>query len=69
MKINEIRGTGMRRVLILAAVFCYGIAGAPAAEAVTVYVSNEKDNTISVIDGDTYKVTATIPVGQRGRRL
>ena len=37
------------------------------AEAFTVYVSNEKDNTISIIDGNSYEVTATVPVGQRPR--
>jgi YVTN family beta-propeller protein len=69
MKISGNWGARIRRVLILAAVFCYGITGAPSAEAITVYVSNEKDNTISVIDGDTYKVTATIAVGQRPRGI
>ncbi|MFQ5766225.1 MAG: hypothetical protein ACE5GT_14990, partial [Rhodospirillales bacterium] len=59
----------MTRGLIFAAVLGFGVAGAQAAGAVTVYVSNEKDNTISVIDGDTNKVTATIPVGQRPRGI
>ena len=42
--------------------------GSPAA-ALTVYVSNEKDNSISVIDADKMEVTATIPVGQRPRGI
>ena len=35
----------------------------------TIYVSNEKDNTISVIDSDTNKVVDTINVGQRPRGI
>ena len=35
----------------------------------TIYVSNEKDNTISVIDSLTNKVTETIKVGQRPRGI
>ena len=33
------------------------------------YVSNEKSNTVSVIDTDTWTVTATIKVGQRPRGI
>src|ERR1043166_6690520 len=43
-------------------------AAAPAA-AVTAYVSNEKSNTVSVIDTDKWAVTATIKVGQRPRGI
>ena len=32
-------------------------------------MSNEKDNTITVIDADTLKVTSTIPVGDRPRGI
>ncbi|MEO1543261.1 MAG: YVTN family beta-propeller repeat protein [Pseudomonadota bacterium] len=39
------------------------------AIADTVYVSNEKDNTISVIDADTKKVIKTVKVGQRPRGI
>ncbi|MFK7859904.1 MAG: PQQ-dependent catabolism-associated beta-propeller protein [Granulosicoccus sp.] len=35
----------------------------------TIYVSNEKDNTISVIDGDSLEVVETIDVGQRPRGI
>ncbi len=35
----------------------------------TVYVSNEKDNTLSVIDTTTNKVIDTIKVGQRPRGI
>ncbi|MEO1206009.1 MAG: YVTN family beta-propeller repeat protein [Pseudomonadota bacterium] len=39
------------------------------AIADTVYVSNEKDNTISIIDAGTKKVIKTIKVGQRPRGI
>ncbi len=42
--------------------------GRPAA-APTVYVSNAKDNSISVIDADTMAVTATVPVGVEHKGL
>jgi YVTN family beta-propeller protein len=37
--------------------------------AYTVYVSNEKGNSISVIDGATLEVKETVPVGQRPRGI
>ena len=39
------------------------------AFAYTVYVSNEKGNSISVIDGATLEVKETVPVGQRPRGI
>ncbi|MGI9409289.1 MAG: YVTN family beta-propeller repeat protein [Hyphomicrobiaceae bacterium] len=42
---------------------------ARSAEAYTVYVSNEKDNTVTVIDSETLKVTKTFKVGQRPRGI
>jgi PQQ-dependent catabolism-associated beta-propeller protein len=39
------------------------------AGAYTAYVSNEKGNTISVIDTNTWKVVETIKVGQRPRGI
>ena len=41
----------------------------PVAAAHEVYVSNEKDNTVSVIDSRTLAVTRTIPVGKRPRGI
>ena len=32
-----------------------------------IFVSNEKDNTITVLDSDTYQLIKTIPVGRRPR--
>ena len=42
---------------------------ANSAEAFTAYVSNEKSNTVSKIDTDSWKVTKTIKVGQRPRGI
>src|SRR5215467_5407021 len=39
------------------------------AQAYTAYVSNEKGNTVSVIDLDKMEVTATVPVGERPRGI
>ena len=42
---------------------------AQPAYAYTIYVSNEKDNTISIVDGNTLEVTETVPVGERPRGI
>ena len=39
------------------------------AFAFTAYVSNEKGNSISIIDTDKFEVTKTVPVGHRPRRV
>lgn len=39
------------------------------ALAETVYVSNEQDNTVSVVDGGTLSLVGTIPVGRRPRGI
>src|SRR3954447_20890695 len=44
------------------------LAAAPA-HAFVAYVSNEKSNTVSVIDTDSWTVTKTIKVGQRPRGI
>ena len=41
----------------------------PAARAEHLLVSNEKDNTITVIDGATLEVVKTVPVGARPRGI
>jgi YVTN family beta-propeller protein len=43
--------------------------GAADADAYTIYVSNEKDNTVSVIDSDKLAVVATWKVGRRPRGI
>jgi PQQ-dependent catabolism-associated beta-propeller protein len=40
-----------------------------AAQAETIYISNELDNTVSVIDGERLVVTGTIRVGRRPRGI
>src|SRR6267378_1730973 len=57
----------MRRCL-LAGMAAWLAAATPAA-AVIAYVSNEKSNTVSVIDTESWTVTKTIKVGQRPRGI
>src|SRR5258708_8255043 len=45
------------------------LAAAAPAQAYVAYVSNEKGNTVSVIDTDKWAVTNTIKVGQRPRGI
>src|SRR3979411_3006416 len=45
------------------------LAGTLPAGAFIAYVSNEKSNTVSVIDTDKWAVTKTIKVGQRPRGI
>src|ERR1700737_731650 len=45
------------------------LAGTLPARAFIAYVSNEKGNTVSVIDTDKWAVTKTIKVGQRPRGI
>ena len=45
------------------------VFAATPATAYTVYVSNEKGNSLTVIDSATLEVQATIPVGQRPRGI
>src|SRR5690349_24925060 len=40
-----------------------------AAQARELFVTNEKGNSVTIIDGDTLKVTATVPVGNRPRGI
>src|SRR5581483_3038706 len=58
----------MRRFVLLSFLaICLGATG--PARAYIAYVSNEKGNTVSVIDTDKWAVTATIKVGQRPRGI
>ena len=66
-KIMTLVGAGVLMLLMM------GCANTPAATspaapanatAITVYVANEDDNTISVIDGASKQAVATIPVGK-----
>ena len=53
------------RIALLAILIPYGTV----AFSYNIYVSNEKDNTVSVIDSDKLEVTNTVKVGQRPRGL
>src|SRR3984957_20152150 len=59
---SRMRGT----LLTLSALW---LAAASPAWAYTAYISNEKGNTVSVIDTDKWVVTRTIKVGQRPRGI
>jgi len=60
--------TGMQKPRALLAIATLFLLAAPA-HAFIAYVSNEKSNTVSVIDTDTWTVTTTIKVGQRPRGI
>ena len=45
------------------------VGGTGSATAYTVYVSNEKGNSITVLDSETLEVEETIPVGMRPRGI
>ena len=44
-------------------------ASADAAGTGYIFVSNEMDNTVSVIDGESFEIVKTIPTGQRPRDM
>ncbi|TJV06309.1 MAG: hypothetical protein E5Y35_23355, partial [Mesorhizobium sp.] len=50
------------------AILATGVMAGPAS-AYTAYVSNEKDNTITVVDTATMQVVKTVDVGQRPRGI
>jgi YVTN family beta-propeller protein len=52
---------------LIAAVAIAALCVIGSAAADTIYVSNEKDNTITVVDGASLVPVKTIPVGQRPR--
>ncbi|HAQ87466.1 MAG TPA: hypothetical protein DCR78_13615, partial [Pseudomonas sp.] len=59
----------MTRTLLAAAVSCALACASASTLAATAYVSNEKDDTVSVIDLDTLETVETLDVGQRPRGL
>ena len=62
------RGRFARTRNCLLGVGVFALTGTQAS-AFTAYVSNEKSNTISVIDTDKFTVVNTIKVGQRPRGI
>lgn len=62
--------TFLSRINVLAAcALLVGFASAGPANAYKIFVSNEKENTISVIDSEKLEVVHTIPVGNRPRGI
>ena len=59
----------MSRTAIIAAAAVLGLLCSVPARAYVAYTSNERDNTISVIDLDQMKTVKTVPVGQRPRGI
>ena len=55
-------------ILRFVALLLSTVLALPSA-AITVYVSSEKDNTITVIDGDSLEVINTVSVGNRPRGI
>ena len=64
---NEVPYVIMLKLLLTAAAADRLCAQPSLAEKI--FVSNEKDNTVTVLDGDTLKITATIKTGQRPRDI
>ncbi|TJW86818.1 MAG: hypothetical protein E5X43_20335, partial [Mesorhizobium sp.] len=58
----------MQRRACALAIVATGFMAGPAS-AYMAYVSNEKDNTISVVDTATMQVVKTVNVGQRPRGI
>ena len=58
-----------RMILGMILGMCFALAPVAEAGAYKAYVSNEKGNTISVIDTSAWKVVETIKVGQRPRGI
>ncbi len=58
----------MRPLPLLVSILLFLLIASPA-NALLAYASNEKDNTISVIDLATMKVVKTVPTGQRPRGM
>ena len=59
----------MFRLPITASLAAVLMLTASHAFAMTIFVSNEKDNTITVIDGDTLEIKKTIKVARRPRGI
>ena len=57
----------MRWSSMVLALACAGVAG--AAQALEIFVSNEKGNSISIIDGASLELIETVPVGNRPRGI
>lgn len=59
----------LARLSCLSSALALAVVAATPALAYMVYVSNEKDNTVTVVDSETMEVVKTIDVGQRPRGI
>ncbi len=58
-----------RRSIAVGRRLAAALMAASPASAYMAYVSNEKDNTVTVVDTDTMQVVKTIKTGQRPRGI
>ncbi|MGC2342315.1 MAG: hypothetical protein WA453_12185 [Methyloceanibacter sp.] len=58
----------MKRPILIATAALLTCTPVPAV-ALQIFVSNEKDNTVTVIDGKTLEVIKTIPTARRPRGI
>ena len=59
----------MKRPILSATVATLLLGAASPALGDTIFVSNEKDNTVTVVDGKTLEVIETIPTARRPRGI
>src|SRR6478609_416383 len=59
----------MIRFSVIATLAALSLLTATPCSAVTIFVSNEKDSTVTVIDGDTLEVKKTIKTARRPRGI
>jgi YVTN family beta-propeller protein len=59
----------MKRIYAAAVIAAIGNFGSAPVGAATLFVSNEKDNTVTVLDSETLKVVKTIATGARPRGM
>src|SRR5690606_21707727 len=60
----------MRLLTAVSVMALLGLGAASAeAQSYKIFVSNERDHTISVLDGDTFEVIDTIETGRRPRGI
>jgi YVTN family beta-propeller protein len=62
-------GSPMHGKVVSIALLLPMLTAANQSVAGMLFISNERDNTVTVIDAATLKVTKTIPVGRRPRGL
>src|SRR6202167_5774539 len=66
---SKIRQTSLLLLLSLCMAPLFATISAGQAKAFLIFVTNEKDDTVSVLDGESLKLVKTIPVGHRPRGI